>query len=248
MELPQGSGVEVKMKFLSLDSPLMQGLGKMADLMWLNVLTLICCLPVVTVGASLTAMNYMALKIARNEECYITRGFFKSFKENFRQATLIWLIILAVIAVLVGDFLIMGSSAAEFGALLRGVITAAAVLVVFTCMYVFPVLAKFENSIFRTLKNAFLMSLMQFPKTILMIIMYAVPLVVFFFVLQLMPLSLLFGLSAPAWGSAKLYNKLFKKLEDQILEAGAPEGEPEEDERIFRDELDPALENYDKNQ
>ena len=121
-------------------------------------------------------------------------------------------------------------------------------LVVFTCMYVFPVLAKFENSIFRTLKNAFLMSLMQFPKTILMIIMYAVPLVVFFFVLQLMPLSLLFGLSAPAWGSAKLYNKLFKKLEDQILEAGAPEGEPEEDERIFRDELDPALENYDKNQ
>ncbi|MCX4305036.1 MAG: DUF624 domain-containing protein [Acetatifactor sp.] len=236
------------MKFLSLDSPLMQGLGKMADLMWLNVLTLICCLPVVTVGASLTAMNYMALKIARNEECYITRGFFKSFKENFRQATLIWLIILAVIAVLVGDFLIMGSSAAEFGALFRGVITAAAVLVVFTCMYVFPVLAKFENSIFRTLKNAFLMSLMQFPKTILMIIMYAVPLVVFFFVLQLMPLSLLFGLSAPAWGSAKLYNKLFKKLEDQILEASAPEGEPEEDERIFRDELDPALENYDKNQ
>ena len=54
------------MKFLNLDSPLMQGLGKMADLMWLNVLTLICCLPIVTIGASLTAMNYMALKIARN--------------------------------------------------------------------------------------------------------------------------------------------------------------------------------------
>lgn len=236
------------MKFLSLDSPLMQGLGKMADLMWLNVLTLICCLPVVTIGASLTAMNYMALKIARNEECYITRGFFKSFKDNFRQATLIWLIILAVIVVLVGDFIIMGSSVAEFGILFRGVITAVTVLVVFTCMYVFPVLAKFENSIFRTLKNAFLMSLMQFPKTILMIVMYAIPLVVFFFVIQLMPLSLLFGLSAPAWGSAKLYNKLFKKLEDQILAASAPESEPEEDERIFRDKLDPALENYDNNQ
>ena len=68
------------MKFLNLDSPLMQGLGKMADLMWLNVLTLIYCLPIVTIGASLTAMNYMALKLARNEECYITRGFCKSFK------------------------------------------------------------------------------------------------------------------------------------------------------------------------
>ena len=80
------------MKFFNLDSPVMQALGKMADLMWLNILTLICCIPVVTAGASLTAMHYMALKIVRNEECYITKGFFKSFKENFKQATLIWLL------------------------------------------------------------------------------------------------------------------------------------------------------------
>ena len=72
------------MKFFNLDSPVMQALGKMADLMWLNILTLIFCIPVVTVGASLTAMHYMALKIVRNEECYITKGFFKSFKENFK--------------------------------------------------------------------------------------------------------------------------------------------------------------------
>ena len=77
------------MKFFDMDSPLMQGLGKMADLLWLNVLTLICCIPIVTIGASFTAMNYMALKMARNEECYITRGFFKSFRENLKQATLI---------------------------------------------------------------------------------------------------------------------------------------------------------------
>lgn len=95
------------MKFFNLDSPVMQALGKMADLMWLNILTLICCIPVVTAGASLTAMHYMALKIVRNEECYITKGFFKSFKENFKQATLIWLLMVIVIAVLTGDFIIM---------------------------------------------------------------------------------------------------------------------------------------------
>lgn len=232
------------MKFLNLDSPLMQGLGKMADLMWLNVLTLICCLPIVTIGASLTAMNYMALKIARNEECYITRGFFKSFKENFRQATVIWLIFLVVILILTGDFFIIKNSDMEFGDIFRGVFLAISIFVLFTLMYVFPVLAKFENTVFRTIKNAFLMSLMQFPKTILMIIMYAIPVVVFFFVIQLMPLSLLFGLSLPAWISAKLYNKFFKKLEDQILSESTQENEaetPEEDERIFKDELDPAL-------
>lgn len=232
------------MKFLNLDSPFMQGLGKMADLMWLNVLTLLCCLPIVTIGASLTAMNYMALKIARNEECYITRGFFKSFKENFKQATLIWLIFLFVILILVGDFIIMRNSGIEFGDWFQGVITAVSILVLFALMYVFPVLAKFENTVFRTIKNAFLMSLMQLPKTVLMIIMYAIPVVVFFFVIQLMPLALLFGLSLPAWVSAKLYNKFFKKLEDQILAESTSEGgesEPEEDERIFKDELDPAL-------
>lgn len=235
------------MKFLSLDSPLMQGLGKMADLMWLNILTLICCIPIVTIGASLTAMNYMALKIARNEECYITRGFFKSFKENFKQATLIWLILFVVILILAGDFFIMRNSGMEFSNIFRGILIAICLLVVFTSMYVFPVLAKFENTVFRTIKNAFLMSVMQFPKTILMIILYLIPLVVFFFVIQLMPLSLLFGLSAPAWCAAKLYNKLFKKLEDQIVAANGP-AEPEEtgeDERIFRDELDPALADVD---
>ena len=88
------------MKLFNLDSPLMQGLSKMADLMWLNVLTLLCCLPVVTMGASLTAMNYVALKIVRDEECYISKSFFKSFKENFKQATIIWLMILVAALIL----------------------------------------------------------------------------------------------------------------------------------------------------
>ena len=149
-----------------------------------------------------------------------------------------------MILILAGDFAIIKSSGVEFGDIFQGIFIAISVLVLFTLMYVFPVLAKFENTVFKTIKNAFLMSLMQFPKTILMIILYVIPVVVFFYVIQLMPLALLFGLSLPAWISAKLYNKFFKKLEDQILSESAPEGEtgePEEDERIFKDELDPAL-------
>ena len=237
------------MKLFSLDSPLMQALNKVADLLWLNVLTLICCLPIVTIGVSLTAMNYTALKIVRNEECYITRGFFKSFKENFRQATLIWLILLLMIVVLGADFLILnGGTQTGVEKVLWGVITAVAILVAFTLLYVFPVLAKFDNTVFRTMKNAFMMSLVQFPKTILMLVVYAIPPMLFFMVPQAMPLCILFGLSVPAWISAKLYNKFFKKLEDQVLAANPlaeKEGGPEEDERIFKDELDPALSDKD---
>ena len=98
------------MKLFDLDSPLMQGLSKMADLMWLNILTILCCLPIVTVGPALTALNYMALKIVRNEECYITKGYFTSFKRNFIQGTIIWLIFLVIIAVLGCDFYIISQN------------------------------------------------------------------------------------------------------------------------------------------
>lgn len=234
------------MKFFNLDSPVMQALGKMADMMWLNILTLICCIPIITAGASLTALHYMALKIVRNEECYITRGFFKSFKENFKQATIIWLLMLVVIILLVGDFLIMKYSGLEFSKVLQIIIVAVGVLFTFTAMFVFPVLAKFDNTTWRTIKNAFLMSIMQFPKTILMVILFAIPPVVFVLFPQVIPIVIMFGFSLPAWLSAKLYNKFFQKLEDQILEANSPAEEAEEDsegedERIFKDELDESL-------
>lgn len=233
------------MGLFNLDSPLMQFLSKVADLLLLNMLVLFCCIPIVTVGASLTALNYMALKMARNEECYIVRGFFKSFRQNFKQATLIWLLFLLVAAVLTVDFLIMGSSGIEFGGMIRVIITVFAVMVLFTFLYVFPMLARFENTILRTIKNAFLMSILQLPKTILMIIFYVLPVLILIFFFQIAPLAFFFGLSVPAFLSAKLYSKFFKKLEDQIRPVDEPVEEPGEDERIFRDELDESL--FDEN-
>lgn len=233
------------MKFFDLDSPLMQVLNKVADLLWLNILTLICCIPIVTAGASLTAMNYMALKIVRNEECYITKGFFKSFKQNFKQATAIWLLFLLAVLVLAGDFYIVKNSGIEFNIVIKVVIGIVALILTFTWMFVFPVLAKFDNTVIRTIKNAFVMSILQFPKTLLMIVIYVLPIVIGILVPQAFPICFLFGLSAPAYVSALLYNKFFQKLEDQYIAATTPaeeEGAKEEnEERIFKDELDESL-------
>lgn len=232
------------MKFLDIDSPLMQGMSKVADLMLLNLLALLCCLPIITVGPSLTALNYMTLKMVRNEETYIVKGFFKSFKENFRQSTLIWLLFLVMGIVLVGDYFILGGSEMQYSNVMQVLILVAAFFVICTFLYVFPVLARFRNTIKATLKNALLISIVQFPKTIVMFILYLIPLVIFLTSFQLIPIVLFFGLSVPAWVSAKLYNKFFKKLEDKFWEehgADSPEEEQGEDERIFRDELDETL-------
>ena len=87
------------MKFLNIDSPFMQFMNKVADLMILNLLTIVCMIPIITTGAALTAMHYQVLKIVRDEECYIVKGYFKAFRENFKQSTAIWLIMLVIGAV-----------------------------------------------------------------------------------------------------------------------------------------------------
>ena len=236
---------EITMKWFNLESPLMQGLSRMADILWLNVLTLIFCLPIITAGASLTAMHYMCLKMARNEESYITAGFFKAFKQNFKQATIIWIIELFALLVILGDFYIM-ATAKNVPMAIQVVIYVVTFLFLMTVTFVYPLLAKFENSVKQTIKNAFLISIMKFPKTVLKIILSAIPVVCFILLPQSIPLVLMFGMAFPAYLFAKMYNKFFAEYEKMVLarngEGESEEGEEgEEDERIFKDELDPAL-------
>ena len=74
------------MSFFSLDSKFSQIMGRVFDLMMLNIIFLIMCIPIVTIGANFTAMYYVTLKMIKNEETYIFRTYWKSFRENFKQA------------------------------------------------------------------------------------------------------------------------------------------------------------------
>lgn len=206
-------------KLFNLDSPVFSFLNKAADLIWLNILTFICCIPVFTVGASMTALNYVVLKMVRNEEGYITRSFFKSFKQNFKQATIIWLILLVVIMILAGDFYILRFALFEFPTWIKVALLAVVVLFLISVMHLFPALAKFDNTIKNTFKNSFLMGILSLPKTILMIFCWAAPAVIGLMVYQIMPLVFAFGISLPAYMCALLYNKTFKRFEPEEVQA-----------------------------
>lgn len=238
------------MKILDIDGPLITTLSKLADMMWLTILTMICCIPVITIGASLTGLNYVALRMARNEDGYVTRSFFKAFKENFRQATIIWLIFVAVFAFLFVDYRILTTTEVEVNNIVKMLLLTFAIFVLFTFVFVWPVLAKFGNTVRRTIWNAFAISAAQFPKTILMIFMYAMPFLLWYFVEphipNIVPILFVFWLSAPAYMSAKLYDKFFRAMENKILAQQAESGEDdenaeEEDVRIFKDEVDESL-------
>ena len=111
----------------NFDGPVLQFIHKIVYSVYLNILWFLCCIPIVTVGASTTALFYVTLKMSKNEEGNITKAFFHSFRENLKQGTLIWLILLAL-GILLG---------------IDGYV-----------LYIFPLLARFDNTIGAMFKNA----------------------------------------------------------------------------------------------
>lgn len=202
-------------KFFDMDSPVMRFLNRVGDLMILNFLMIVCCIPIITAGAAFTAMHYVLLKIVRGEEGYLVRGFFKSFRSNFKQATLIWLLMLLVVAVYVGDTWIFNYSGLVFPKALIIAVVAVAILLLMAAVYVFPLLARFENSVKNTLKNAMLLTFANLPKTILMMACYILPFVLGYFSTYALLFVIMFGISAPAYAAAWIYSGIFKKLEPE---------------------------------
>lgn len=193
----------------------MSFLSRLADLVLLNILTCICCLPVFTAGAAFTALHYMALKMVREEEGYIIKGYFKSFKQNFKQATIIWIMMLAVAAVLVGDYFIIQYTEIQMPLFINIVLVVVGIVFLLTSVNVFPVLARFDNTVLNTIRNAALISIISLPKVIMMVIGYMLPIIVLMYVQALLPIVLMFGFSLPVYLAATLYSDVLKKFEPQ---------------------------------
>ncbi len=146
-----------------MDNIFVRVLTRIFDFILLNVLWLVCSLPVVTIGASTTALYAVMMKVAANEEGYILRGFLDAFRSNLKQSIAVWLILLAVGTVIGIDFMIvrrMPGKLAEVGTVLLG---AASFIYMVEVIFVFPLIARFENSTFQMMKNAILIPAVRFP-------------------------------------------------------------------------------------
>lgn len=209
------------MKLFNLDSPVMVFLTKVANLMILNLLTIICCIPIITVGPAVTALYYVTIKMARGDEPYIVKSYFKSFKENFKQATILWIVMLALIIVLILDWevvvLMMSGTGAKIMKVVLGVVT---IFFVMTALYIFPVLSRFENTIKQTVKNAFLISIMSLPKTVVIILIHLLPLGLLLLTIQALPFLFLLGMPAVAYLSSMMFVRVFKKFEPEEEDLG----------------------------
>lgn len=185
------------MKFLSYDSPFGQLLLKLCYACYLNLLWFICCIPIFTIGASTTALYYTALKIVREEDRSLTRMFFRSFRENFRQSTVLWLILLAAGLLLAGDgYIVYHLRASSTGVpavmwtLILALLIVAAVAYVIVLFFVFPLVASVSNTNWAMLKNSFFIGTHYLFCTILV---FAVHFAMFFAVVRIFTPLIIFG-------------------------------------------------------
>ncbi|MCR4935690.1 MAG: YesL family protein [Oscillospiraceae bacterium] len=197
-------------KLFDMDNPLMRILAVAADLLMLNVLTLVCCLPLLTAGAALTAAFDVAIHMVRGEQTYVVRPFFRAFAANWKQATLLWLVILGIGALIFLDYV----AALNYLPALKLPVASLAVLLLALSLYAFALLSRYENTVPATLLNAAKLAAGFFPRTLGMVV----------FTLGLWLLSiqyyqygililLLFGFSLPCYVSALLLKGVFVKLE-----------------------------------
>ncbi len=157
------------MRFFDPDGPLMTALSKLADIVICNVMFVLFSLPLFTLGASLTALFSCVQELVEDEakdDGLIFRAFWRAFRDNFRQSTALWLICLLGIGFLTAYWFVSRSLGGAFGRVYQVTFYLLALLFLFGFLYVFPLQARFVNSVRNTLRNAWLLSVAALPWTL----------------------------------------------------------------------------------
>ncbi len=206
------------MRFNWTDNVVMRALGKMGDMICLNVMWVICCIPIITIGASTVALYTVMLKMVKNEEGYIFRGFLKAFKTNFKQSTIIWIILLLLGILWTVDFRVAGVIPGMAGIVLRALFLTLGFVLLSVTIYIFPLTARYENSIKGTFKNALILTVAKLPYTFLMVAIVVAAVFASlwsaFTLLFSLPLWLFFGVSLIVWINSYILRRVFVVFEN----------------------------------
>ena len=218
--------------FFNLDGPFYKWGTELADVMILSLLWLVCSLPVFTVGASTTALFYVYGKKVRGEDPYVFKSFFKSFKNNFKQATVITVILGVLWMSVYLYYQILTGGNAQLWLKIMGLFYILQVIVI--TLYVFPILSRFEMTIKNLLITSFLFGNKHLPTTIGCAILFAG----FLFVVMTPTPLLIFAFGVYALLSSYLLQRIFTKYIEDREKASQAEDEKELEELDNLEELE----------
>lgn len=199
-------------------NPVFDFINTLCNFTVLNLVFLITCLPVVTIGAALSSLYYVTLREARGEYGYLVRTYLKEFKSNLKSGTGAFLLLFAVGAAILFGLSFWYFLGTTFSAVVLGLLFIGSLLWLFTFSYTFPLIGRFENTVKQTLKNAFSIAMCNMKSTLLLLLTDALFL---FFCLYFAPMKLLmvlFGFAFLAYCQSFILNKVFEPYEKEQLE------------------------------
>ncbi len=202
------------MKFFNLDSSFMEKLNFFSHFVLLNLLWVLTSLPIITIGASTTALYYCTMKLDRNKDISVFSDYFSSFKDNFKVATKVWIILLIVGFILSIDFYFTsGITAPWIQAIFAGILFLISFFFLCTALYIFPILARFHNTAKQSFRYSFILSFKHIKQT-LFLVLFTILLLLFYIsssVLLVYGTLFLFsfGIALLAYIFSKQFNKIF---------------------------------------
>lgn len=201
------------MRFNITDNIIVRALSKICDMVCLNILWLICSIPIITIGASTAALYTVMLKMVKNEEGYIFRGFFKAFKSNFKQSTIMWIVILLLGIVCWIDYRVAGVMPGMGGSIMRIIFLLLGFILLSVTVYIFPLTARYENTIRNTVRNALILTVGKLPYTLLMVVVTVGSVIISLWnsmtLMFAIPLWFIIGVSLIAWINSYILRRVF---------------------------------------
>lgn len=210
-------------RIFNYDNVVFRTITKIGYIWWLNILWVIFSLPVITIGASTTALLYSCMKL-KKEEGYCTKNFLKSFKENFKQSTAIFLLFVLVGALLAVNLVFWNQTGGTVGKTVKMFVIAMFVPYFLDLLYVFAVQARFVNTVKRTIQYAFVLAVKNFVWTFQMALIMAALVYLNFTWLVANYITLSVGVGVVAYFMCAYYNRIF----EPYIEAAAKTEEAEE--------------------
>lgn len=197
---------------LNINSSFFKFWDRFIDLFFLNIVMLVCCIPVFTIGPAVTAAYAVMLKMVDDEEGYIFKAFFKYFKSNFKKGTVMGILFLvAVYALYIEWQVVTKMEDLNFIFIVIAILSTAIITAAF--LYVFPLTARYENTIVKTIKNSFEISVFFLGKTLFIIIIVALEIAIFMWNKWLVLIGILVGPMIVIYTIAGMSKKIFLKIE-----------------------------------
>lgn len=211
--------VEMRKFILDINSPLWRFMGFMGDLVCVNLLFLLTSVPVITIGASITAMHSVFFRLREKRDNGLIRDYFRAFAGNFRKSTIVWILYLVFLAGCVLNFNAVFHTDIPQKKMIMILLGAVIFLLTMTVMYSLAMFARFDNDLKDTVTRAFLIGMLCLPYTVAMILLTGVCFLIsianLLYLLYAVAFWFLIGFGLTGYLCSRLYLRAFRRFTSQ---------------------------------